>query len=231
MSEALILRLPFDSPWRRLPIVLPLAVGLSVLALLTFLSVLGRVAPSAMTRKPIEAQIVVIPPATKPEAVPKPIERLSPPRPMHEVHEVRPRPVRRLSPKPKATTAVAVPVDHTPVPRAGNARPVPPVPETAGTAPRAGSIGHDRMSARAVFKPLPQIPDELREHALDTVAVVRFSVAIDGSAKAVLVRPTAIPRLNLLLLQAFSRWRFFPALENGKPVASVVDLTVPIKIE
>ena len=231
MSEALILRLRFYSPWRRLPFVLPLAIGLSVLALLTFLSALGRVAPSAMTPKPIEARIVVIPPAPRPAPIPKPVEHLPPPFVKHEVRKVRARPVRRLSPKPKATTPVAVPVDRAPVPQAAPARSAVPLPETAGAAPRAGSIGRDRMGARAVFKPMPEIPDELREHALDTVAVVRFTVAIDGSAKAVLVRPTAIPRLNLLLLQAFSRWRFFPALENGMPVASVIELTVPVKIE
>lgn len=78
---------------------------------------------------------------------------------------------------------------------------------------------------------MPQIPDELREHALDTVAVVRFNVPVDGSATATLVRATPIPELNELLLGAFNRWRFFPALRQGKPVASVIELRVPVRIE
>jgi protein TonB len=87
------------------------------------------------------------------------------------------------------------------------------------------------MSARAILRPMPRIPDELRAHALDTVAVVRFDVAPDGSANAMLLRATPNPQLNELLLEAFKRWRFFPALRDGKPVASVLELRVPVKVE
>ncbi|MFZ1910125.1 MAG: energy transducer TonB [Burkholderiales bacterium] len=225
MSDQLVLRLPFDSPWRRLPFVLPLAVGLSVLALFAFMSVLGRIAQRAATPRPIEARIVVIPPP------PRAVEPLPPAPLKHEVHRATPRPIHRVARRPKATTPISVPVDRMPAPPPPPAQLAAPVPATADTVPHAGSLGGDRMSARAIFKPMPQFPDELREHALDTVAIVRFEVAADGSARAALVRPTAIPRLNLLLLQAFSRWRFFPALEGGKPVASVVELSVPVKIE
>ncbi|HUJ88327.1 MAG TPA: energy transducer TonB [Burkholderiales bacterium] len=226
MSDELILRLPFDSPWRRLPFVLPLAVGLCALALFAFLSVLGRVAQPAAAPQPIEARIVVIPPAPQPVAPlpPAPLE--------HEIRHAPPRTVHRLAPRPKATTPAQVPVEHTPpAPAAPAQAPAPAVAAAAGTAPRAGALGGDRMSARAIFKPMPQIPDELRRRALHTVAVVRFEVAADGSAKAALLRPTPLPQLNLLLLQAFGRWRFFPALQDGKPVPSVIDLSVPVRIE
>ena len=86
------------------------------------------------------------------------------------------------------------------------------------------------MSARAIDKPMPDIPDELRHRTLDLVAVARFHVAADGHADAELVEATPDPRLNAALLAALRRWRFFPALADGKPVASVIELRIPIAV-
>ncbi len=85
--------------------------------------------------------------------------------------------------------------------------------------------------ARAIFQPSPVIPSELRRHAMNFVAVVRFSIAGDGSASAELVEATPVPELNQVLLDTFRRWRFFPAMQNGMPVSSTLVLKVPVRVE
>ncbi len=232
MSDLAFARAPFDRPWRRVPLELPLAAALGAAMLLGFLATLGRSGERAPDAKPIVAELVEIPPAPKPAA---PVEPL--PKPVRPVeHHVRKPIVHRPPPprqaaEPQAATPVKAPVDTAPAAPAPHAEAAPPAPSAAAAAPVAGTLGADQMSARAILRPMPQIPDELRAHALNTVAVVRFEVATDGSATATLLRATPNPQLNQLLLDAFRRWRFFPALRHGKAVASVLELRVPVKVE
>ncbi len=62
------------------------------------------------------------------------------------------------------------------------------------------------------------------------VAIARFRVAANGSAQVELVQPTADPDLNRALLDSLRRWRFFPGMEDGKPVPSTVDIRIPIVV-
>jgi periplasmic protein TonB len=91
--------------------------------------------------------------------------------------------------------------------------------------------GGNSMGARAILKPMPAIPDVLRRRALDLVAVARFRVAADGSTQVELIEPTPDPELNRALMDALRRWKFFPAISNGKPVASTVDIRIPISVK
>ncbi len=97
----------------------------------------------------------------------------------------------------------------------------PPVEESAG----------GKGGAQAIFKPMPDIPEALRRRKTEWVALARFTVAADGSAQVELVEATSEPLLNRLLLEALKRWRFFPALENGRPVASTVEIRIPIAVQ
>lgn len=87
------------------------------------------------------------------------------------------------------------------------------------------------MGARAIYQPLTKIPDELREEALDAGALVRFRVAPDGSAAVELVRPTSNLLLNRILLETLNTWRFVPAMEDGKPVASIQELRIRFEVK
>ena len=78
---------------------------------------------------------------------------------------------------------------------------------------------------------MPQIPDDLREEALNAVAVARFHVNVDGTATVELVKPTQTPRLNRLLLETLKNWRFFPSMKDGKPVASTQELSIKIEVK
>jgi protein TonB len=125
-------------------------------------------------------------------------------------------------------------------PAATPAAPTPPVPQQVATAAPAATTAapsHDEgpaggtAGARAILQPKPEIPEQLRHQAINLVAIVHFAIAPDGSATATLDQPTPDPRLNRVLLDAFRRWRFFPALDHGKPVASTLTLRVPVTVD
>jgi protein TonB len=77
---------------------------------------------------------------------------------------------------------------------------------------------------------LPEIPEALRHREIALVAVARFRVASTGSAQVELITATSDPELNRVLLEALKRWRFFPAMQDGKPVASTVEIRIPISV-
>jgi protein TonB len=52
----------------------------------------------------------------------------------------------------------------------------------------------------------------------------------DGSVDVELVKPTPIPRLNQILLEALRKWRFFPAMQTGHPVESRQDIRVHFNV-
>jgi protein TonB len=86
------------------------------------------------------------------------------------------------------------------------------------------------MSARAIYRPMPEIPDTLRRRNVNVVAVALFHVGADGSATVELVQATFEPSLNRALLDTLKTWRFFPALENGKPITSTIEIRIPISV-
>jgi protein TonB len=94
-----------------------------------------------------------------------------------------------------------------------------------------GSLGSANGGAQAIYAPVPTIPDDLRADVFHAEAIARFQVLPDGTAQVTLVRPTPNPRLNYLLLETLKQWRFFPAVREGKAVASVVEIRIPIAIE
>ena len=103
-----------------------------------------------------------------------------------------------------------------------------------GTGHGKGSSGGNMYAssgARAIIRPMPQIPDDLREGAFSFAALARFHVAADGSVVVELVKPTPNPRLNGILLDSLKKWRFIPAIKNGKPVASIEEIVVKIEVK
>jgi periplasmic protein TonB len=85
--------------------------------------------------------------------------------------------------------------------------------------------------ARLLSQPLPVLPDDLREVAYQAVAVARFVVHGDGSFDVELVKPTQNPRLNQILLETLRKWRFFPAMENGRPIESHQDVRIHFNVD
>ncbi len=122
--------------------------------------------------------------------------------------------------------APSLPREHAIAPKPA---PTPP-PQQQQTAPqRPANSGN--MGARALYQPMPEIPDSLRNRNIDLIAVARFRVAADGSAQVELIQSTPEPTLNSALLDTLVTWRFFPAMENGHPVASIIDIRIPISVK
>ncbi|WP_236067020.1 energy transducer TonB [Paraburkholderia haematera] len=100
--------------------------------------------------------------------------------------------------------------------------------ESANAAPFARSSGD--AAAHSISQPLPELPDDLREQAYQTVATARFAIHVDGSADVELIKPTSNPRLNQILIEALRRWRFFPAMQAGHPIESRQDIRVHFNV-
>lgn len=88
--------------------------------------------------------------------------------------------------------------------------------------------GEGVTGARAIYSPVPEIPDSLRENTLDPVVVAHFAVSGDGQVHVTLTPPIQNPRLNDLLLKRLGQWRFAPATRDGIAVASEFDIRIPI---
>lgn len=195
----------------------------------------------------IEAQLVELPapaaaeppPRVVPAPAPKPRQPIAPKTQTHPVQ--RPRPIATPEPasdqtprQPEAREFVPATLDSTPegATQADAGETARPVPSTSSKASPAGaSLPKGRTGARAIYQPLPRIPDELREEALHAVALARFHVAADGSVTVELVRPTSNPFLNRLLLETLKTWRFFPAMEGSRPVASIQEVKVHFDVK
>jgi periplasmic protein TonB len=89
----------------------------------------------------------------------------------------------------------------------------------------------ENLNARPILQPLPVIPDELRQDAMNETATARFHVAADGSATVELIKPTQNPRLNRLLLDSLKHWKFIPVIKEGKPVASTEVLVIRVQVK
>jgi protein TonB len=100
-----------------------------------------------------------------------------------------------------------------------------------GSSATRNPTGGVTMGARALYKTMPEIPEELRHRQLRFVAVASFNVAANGAATFTLLQATADPRMNAALTSALQKWRFFPALENGHPVASTIEIRIPIEVK
>jgi protein TonB len=240
-----------DDPWSRLPWLVPAALVLTLLSQIGFLSLLRQPANQSAPR-PVDVQIVELPvtvPAAPQPAPPVPPARRPPPPAKSRVEPPTPRPAQ---PQPEAR--VEVPRDPTPpvatesAPSAAATVPVPSAPAAPGAVagppaeppvaalpplqgPKGPPGGSENMSARAIYKPMPEIPEALRRRTIELVAVARFRVAASGSAQVELVEPTSDPDLNRALLESLRRWRFFPAMQAGKPVTSTLDIRIPVSVK
>jgi protein TonB len=216
--------LELDNPWRRLPWSLPLALAICAGVLWEFGRILERAPVHQTVPASIEAELIDLPP-------PPVVEHLRP-----EPERPKPAPQRAKSPAPAPTApTVAVPTapaseDRTPAPTAPPPPPAQAQP-AARPAPDTRSAGTATMGAQAIMRPMPQIPDELREDAFNAVAVARFHIAADGTATFELAKPTPNPRLNRLLLEKLREWRFFPAMRDGKPVPSDQDIRITFEVK
>jgi len=236
MSEAAgAIRSPYlDDPGRRLLWIAPLALLLWAALLFGFSRILETTAAPPPELKAVEARIVEMPPPAGLQATPAhPIAAAAPkpkpqavrkPAPLHHqrVRQIAPAPL----PPSEAGTAKGEPAKPAPSSRKASATSA----ASNSTAGVAG-VGNDSSGARAIYAPVPTIPEDLREESINTVAVAHFRVGYDGTVEVVLTQPTSNPRLNEILLDTLKQWRFFPAMRKGVAVDSEFDLRIPVSVQ
>jgi protein TonB len=242
MSGAVQTASPFlDEPWRRLAWIAPLSIAIWAAVLIGFALILRQTAPPLPELKPIEARIVELPPVEGleggPAAPPHPIAPAPPKaKPRVEIRRKVIPPVRphkeRIIPEvpPSLSGTRKAPAES------NSASPTTGAESAAAPQGKEGSsggsgLGSDSLGARAIYSPVPKIPDDLREVAFEAVAVAHFEVSYDGNVKVTLAKPTADPRLNQILLSTLQQWRFFPAMKGGVAIDSAFDLRIPITIQ
>ena len=235
-----------DEPWCRLVWIAPLSVAIWTALLLGFALLLKQTAPPLPEMKPIEARIVELPPVVGglqggPAAAPHPAAP-APPKPKPHV-EVRrkviapPHPHKeRMVPEapPSVSGTQKAPAESSaPHPRRQRARALRVAAAPQGKEGTGGGSGpgSDSLGARAIYSPVPKIPDELRDTAFEALAVAHFEVSYDGNVKVTLAKPTPDPRLNQILLDTLQQWRFFPAMKGGVAIDSAFDVRIPISIQ
>jgi protein TonB len=203
----------------------------------------------------MEMRLVELPPPTlvAPVAPATPVLAAPPPqvsakRPIHDAHTqqqplthvVTPRnsPARAAPPREEARSPIepavhdqpAAPSTQAPAVAAAQAASSATTTSSNGTASTAPPAPSGSTQARLLSQPMPVLPDDLREQGYQLTAVAHFKVHADGTFEVELVKPTQNPRLNQILLETLHRWRFFPAMENGRPVESDQDVRVHFSV-
>ncbi len=197
------------SPWHRLYWTLPVSLLACLTASILFVYTMVHSVSHTPAPIPIDAELVELPASSL--SAPETRQKTPAPKHVQSIPQVPQDQQPSLNPAPPAAPVAATPVKST---ATNNA----PVPEA-------------NRSAQPSAQPLPTIPDDLRQDAMNEVATARFHVAVDGSVTVELIKPTQNPRLNRLLLQSLKSWKFIPAMSEGKPVASVEVIVVHVQVK
>jgi outer membrane biosynthesis protein TonB len=102
-----------------------------------------------------------------------------------------------------------------------------------GISPGAGGgigSGNGGDGPRAIYAPVPSIPDDMRDELMRATAIARFKVSHDGKATVVLLSATDFSELNDIILGTLRKWRFLPATRNGVAVDSEADVRLLISV-
>ncbi len=227
-----------DSPKVRIT----LAVLVALMVWIVFLSAFGHwlgATTAPPPAKPLEMRMVELdsPPVPPvPPAAPAVHNAPAPAAPAKPADK-RPRAVPQRA-VPPARSQPEMPSTHSvapapPAQTSAEAKPATEPPAHAAAAPseeKSTAASSDDAAAHSISQPLPELPDDLREQAYQTVATARFMIHADGSVDVELVKPTPNPRLNQILLESLRKWRFSPAMQAGHRVESRQDIRVHFNV-
>lgn len=201
------------SPWHRLYWTLPVSLLACIIASILFVYSMAHSVSRTPEPVPVDAELIELPASVLLKAPSR---------------QNAPAPKQALPPKQIQQAISPVQQDQPSVNPAPTAPPA--APATTSPAINNTPDADRNRSALAIAQPLPAIPDDLRQDAMNEVATARFHIAVDGSVTVELIKPTQNPRLNRLLLGALKFWKFSPAISDGKPVASVEVIVVRVQV-
>ena len=85
--------------------------------------------------------------------------------------------------------------------------------------------------ALAVECPQPEIPASLHEECYKSCCLARFCINHEGKHEVTLVSSSGSDEVDEIALSTLRRWKFKPAMLNGKPVQSVRKIKVEFEVE
>lgn len=85
--------------------------------------------------------------------------------------------------------------------------------------------------AQAISCPSPEIPAELHELCFKSCCIARFIIRPDGKSSVKLISSSGSPQVDDIALSTLQRWRFKPAMLNGRPVQSTRKVKVEFEVE
>ncbi len=85
--------------------------------------------------------------------------------------------------------------------------------------------------AMAVECPQPEIPASLHEECYKSCCLARFCITCEGKHQVTLISSSGSDEVDEIALQTLRRWKFKPAMLNGKPVQSVRKIKVEFEVE
>lgn len=94
-----------------------------------------------------------------------------------------------------------------------------------------GGFGAGGSGPRAIYAPVPSIPDDLRDEVMQATAVARFHVGRDGSTTVTLITSTEFSELDELIIDTLRKWRFHPAVKNGVATDSEAEVRLLITVQ
>lgn len=94
-----------------------------------------------------------------------------------------------------------------------------------------GGGGKGGTAAAVIRGRAPRYPAAARKAGWEGIVLVRVLVDIHGSAARISVRESSgYELLDATVVQSVKKWRFFPATQGGKPVASFHDVRVRFRL-
>jgi TonB family protein len=89
---------------------------------------------------------------------------------------------------------------------------------------------HTMKAPKALYSPDPQYSEEARVARYSGVGVLGVVVGRDGNPKTVWVSKKLGLGLDEKAIEAVRQWRFEPAMKNGQPVATAINVEVSFRL-
>lgn len=107
----------------------------------------------------------------------------------------------------------------------------PRLPEAVRNGQEIKTVGGAVTQPRLIHPVDPRYPEKVRKEKVTGQVVIQATIEKDGTvARASVVRPVH-PDLDAAALEAVRQWRYEPAMQNGRPVAVYMTLTVEFRLK
>ncbi len=87
------------------------------------------------------------------------------------------------------------------------------------------------LDAKLLENPLPKIPPHLHEECFKSCCIARFKIDEKGQYQVRLISSSGNTEIDEITLSTLRRWKFKPAMLDGKPVATTRRIRVEFEVE